>query len=321
MDICQLWSQLQLPTPPKQKTLQEKRVEALRTARYIVDDLRFGFFGVGSQFVPLNNRIRLKLTKDSSRRFFTGSEMEYGAAANQGTGTASHFHIANCHDNTHAAYTAHITNGGQSATNLGNLDKILTPSAQIQEDINRMLDVEGKYINIFYQEIHVRSEVHKLSNSKFTCNNVFGFNCPYVMILTIVRTDYVNGDFYRTPTYCTWEKIKVVVKVNNVPLPVKIEKKQDAYYHTRKALHLGDSESMFVNYDNYENGDCIMVFEMNPNNNSHLKVLPKEMKKSVSIEIEFDTTANVEVYVTATGLMNQVCKIATMQTTFKQLAI
>ena len=300
----------------------KKRVEGLRGGRYIVDDLRFGFFGVGSQFIPMNNRLTLKLTKDSSRRFFTGNEMEYAGAQ---TDRDSYFHIANAHDATpHAAHTAHVLNGAQSATNLGNLDKVkttisqfeiyykvITPSAQIQ-DINRMLDVEGKYINIFYQEIHIRSEVHKFSNSKFTCNNVFGFNCPYVMILTLVRTDYVNGDFYRTPTYCTWEKIKqVVVKVNNVPLPVKIENKQDAYYHTRKALHLGDSE----------NGDCIMVFEMNPHNDSHLKVLPKEMKKSVSIKIEFDTTDNVEVSVKATGLMNQVCKLETMQTTFKQLAI
>ena len=312
----------------------DSRVKALREDRYIVDDLCFGFFGMGSQYVPMNNRITLKLTKDSSRRFFTGSEIEYTAGANQTTAAASHFHQANCHDNTHADYTTHITNRGQSTANLGNLDKVqtkikqfeihykvLTPDAQMQEDINRMLDVEGKYINIFYQEIHVRSEVHKLSNSKFTYNNIFRFNCSYVLILTIVRTDYVNGDFFRTPTYCTWEKIKqVMVKINNIPLPIKIENKQDAYYHTRKALYLGDCESMFVDYDNYER-DCVMVFEMNPTDDSNLKVLPKEMKKSISIEIEFDPTANVEVYVKATGFMKQVCKIATMQTTFKQLAI
>ena len=310
-----------------------KRVKNLGGGRYIVDDLRFAFFGVGPQFVPVNNRIKVKFTKDSSRRFFTGSEMERDATL---AGTDSHFHIANAHDNTpHAAFTAHITNGGQSATNLGNLDKlkteldqfaifykVVTPSAQIQEDINRMLDVEGKYINLFYQEIHVRGEVHKLSNSKYSCNNVFGFNCPAVLILSIVRSDYVNGDFFRTPSHCTWEKIKkVVVKVNNIPLPIKIESKQDVYYHTRKALHLGDSENMFVDFDNYEKGDCIMVFEMNPNCDSHLKVLPKELKKNVSIEIEFETTPNVEVYIYQTGLMNQVLKVATMQTTFKQLAI
>ena len=130
------------------------------------------------------------------------------------------------------------------------------------------------------------------------------------------------GIFFRTPSHCTWEKIKkVVVKVNNIPLPIKIESKQDVYYHTRKALHLGDSENMFVDFDNYEKGDCIMVFEMNPNCDSHLKVLPKELKKNISIEIEFETTPNVEVYIYQTGLMNQVLKVATMQTTFKQLAI
>ena len=247
----------------------------------------------------------------------------------------SQFHQANCHDNTHANYTAHVTNGGQSPLNLGNLDKlktkikqfeiqygVYTPSAQIQEDLNRMLDFEGKYINVFYQEIHLRSEVHKLSNSKFTCNNVFGSNAPYVLILSVVRTDYVNGDFYRTPSHCTWENIKeVVVKVNNVPLPVKIENIKDAYFNTCKALHLGDSEKMYVDYDNYEDGDCIMVFELAPSEDSHLKVLPKEIKKSVGVEITFNPTANVEVYVKMTGLMNQVCKISTMQTTFKQLAI
>ena len=181
--------------------------------------------------------------------------------------------------------------------NLGHLDdlktelndfkihfKVLTPDAQIQEDINRMLDVEGKYINLFYQEIHVRSEVHKLSNSKFTCNNVFGFNCPYVLIIGLVRTDYVNGDFYRTPAHCMWEKMKdVVVKVNGVPVGAKIENLKDAYFHTRRALHLGDSEKMYTDYANYEKGDALIVFELNPTEDSNLKLIPKEMKKKISI--------------------------------------
>ena len=309
-----------------------KRVAALKREEFLIDDLSFCFFGMGPQYIPLNNIITVKLTKDSSRRFFTGSEMQYAGVQ---TDTTSSFHQANCHDNTHAAYTAHVTNGGQSASNLGNLDKlktklkqfeieysVYTPSSQIQSDISRMLDMDGKYMNVFYQEIHVRSQVHSLSNSKFSCQNVFGSNAPYVFILSVVRTNYVNGDFYRPPSYCTWEKIKeVVVKINNVPLPVKIENKKDAYFQTRKALHLGDSEKMYVDFDNYENGDCIMVFELFPSEDSNLKVLPKEMKKSVGVEITFDTTANVDVYIKMTGLFNQVCKIATMQTTFKQLAI
>ena len=99
------------------------RVKNLSGGRYIVD-MRFGFFGVGSQFVPVNNRIKVKFTKDSSRIFFTGSEMERAGALDD---TDSHFHIANAHVNTpHANFTAHITNGGQSAENLGNLDKLKT---------------------------------------------------------------------------------------------------------------------------------------------------------------------------------------------------
>ena len=311
-----------------------KRIAALKREEPLIDDLSFCFFGMGPQYIPLNNIINVKLTKSNSRQFFTGSEMEYVGIQ---TATNSQFHIANANDaaTPHAAHVAHVTNGGQSNTNLANLDNIktvlkqfeieysvYTPSAQIQKDISRMLDLEGKYMNIFYQEIHVRSEVHSLSNSKFSCHNVFGSNAPYVLILTVVRTDYVNGDFCRTPAHCTWEKIKeVVVKVNNVPLPVKIESKKDAYFQTRKALHLGDSEKMFVDFDNYEDGDCIMVFELFPSEDSNLKVLPKEMKKAVSVEITFDPTANVDVYIKMTGLFNQVCKIAAMQTTFKQLAI
>ena len=224
----------------------KKRIDAIKAKKSLIGDLRFCFFGMGSQYLPVNNTLTVKLTKDTSRRFFTGSEVEYTGAQ---TGKDSQFHIVNAHDVTpHAAHTARVLNGGQSATNLANLDKlktklqqfeihykVQTPDAQIQETMNRMLDVEGKYINVFYQEIHVRNEVHKLSNSQFSCNNV--------LILTIVRTDYVNGDFFRTPAHCTWEKIKhVVVKVNNVPLPVKIDSKEDAYFHTRRALHLGDSE-------------------------------------------------------------------------------
>ena len=120
-----------------------ERVKALREDRYIID-LQFAFFGMGPQFLPVNNRLNLKFTKDTNRRLFTGSEMEYAGAQ---TGNDSDFHIANAHTGGNAAYIAHVTNGGQSATNLGHLDnlkttlkhfeihyKILTPDAQIQED-------------------------------------------------------------------------------------------------------------------------------------------------------------------------------------------
>ena len=115
---------------------------------YCIDTVKFGYYMAGPQYVPLNNRLTVKFTKDSNRRIFTGHELERSGAAND---TDGDFHIANTHDegNNHAALQAHVENGGQSATNLENLDKvkvkfknfkmkykILTPKAQLQAEIN-----------------------------------------------------------------------------------------------------------------------------------------------------------------------------------------
>ena len=110
-------------------------------------------------------------------------------------------------------------------------------------------------------------------------------------------------------------------KWNNTIISPKIENSKDAYFHTRKALHLADSELMFVTFEHYEDGIAFVVYELNLTEDSNLKVLPKEMKKSVDVEILFDTTDGVEVSVKMIALMNQVCKFSTMKTTFKELAI
>lgn len=163
---------------------------------YCVDDVCFAYYTAGSQYIPANNRFITKFTKDTSRRIFTGSECERAGAAND---TDSDFHIANAHDALpHAAYTAHITNGGQSATNLGNLDKVkssfknfrlyykvLTPKVQIQAEVSKELYLKGSSVNTFFQEIHTQSVTHDLANSSFSCMNVFGGNLPYVMIMTV----------------------------------------------------------------------------------------------------------------------------------------
>ena len=116
------------------------------------------------------------------------------------------------------------------------------------------------------------------------------------------RVHYINGDFYHPPTHCTWEKMKqITVKVNNIVVGPMIENSKDAYFHTRKALHLSD-------YEHYEDSNAFVVYELNPTEDSNLKVLPKEMKKNVDVEILFDTTDSVEIYVKMIGLMNQVCK-------------
>ena len=79
--------------------------------------------------------------------------------------------------------------------------KHVTLKDLIQSQINQLMETQGQTINIFTQEIHVITEVHNCENSKFSCNDIFGCNIPYSMILGVVRNDYVNGDGFVPPTY------------------------------------------------------------------------------------------------------------------------
>ena len=313
-----------------------KRIECFRNRDtvYVVDDLSVAFFGAGVQYLPTNQRYTIKFTKDTPRRIFTGSECKADGTAG---GTNSDFHITNANDSgtPHANYTGCIINGGQNALNLSNLDKIksvfknfklrlkqVTPEIQIQQEISRMLDVQGKLMNVFFQEIHIPAHVHDLSNTKFEKMNIFSGNVPYVIIITITKADYVNGDFFYPPTYFTWEKmIEIIVKVNSVPIPYKIKNSKDAYYHTKRALHLTDNEEMFIPYEFYEDGNAIIVLELNPTEDSHLKVIPLDTKKNVDVEITFTSGQTGNVYIKFMGFLNQVAKVGTLKMTYKQLAI
>ena len=76
----------------------------------------------------------------------------------------------------------------------------------------------------------------------------------------------------------------VVVKVNNIPICYPIKNSKDAYFHTRHALHLEDFENMHISYDDYEKRHALMAFELSPMENSNIRVLLMEPKKSVGIE-------------------------------------
>ena len=122
------------------------------------------------------------------------------------------------------------------------------------------------------------------------------------MILGVVRNDYVNGDAFIPPSYFSWGKMtNVIVKVNNNPICYLIKNSKDAYFHTRRALYLEDFENM---HDDYEDGHALM-FELSPTEDSNIRVLPKEPKKSVDLEIEFTPQNDVKVYVYMVGICNQ----------------
>ena len=139
------------------------------------------------------------------------------------------------------------------------------------------------------------------------------------MILGVVRNDYVKGDAFVPPAYFSWEKmINLIAKVNNNYICYPIKNSKDAYFHTRQALYLEDFERMHVSYDDYEDGHALMMFELSPTEDSNIRVLLKEPKKSVDLEIEFTPQNDMKVYVYMVGICNQVVLFGFLQTTFKQ---
>lgn len=158
--------------------------------------------------------------------------------------------------------------------------------------------------------------MYKLDSSKLSVTDVFGSNLPYTMIIAVVSNDYLNRDAFIPPTYVKWHGItEVIVKVNNRPICYLINNLKDAYFHTRRALHLDDDKQMYCTYDDYENGNVFLVYKLYPMEDSNIRVLPKEPKRNVDIEMQFTQDEDKTIYI-----MNQAVMYSFLQTCFKNTA-
>ena len=101
------------------------------------------FFNSGDQYIPTNNTLRIKFTRESQRKFLTMSEHKY-------SGTESDFH--------HGVQNASSddADGGQNAGNFAKIDgvkvnlnefymhfKHVTPDDVIQSQINLLMEKQG----------------------------------------------------------------------------------------------------------------------------------------------------------------------------------
>ena len=117
--------------------------------------------------------ISFKWNKDSNRRILTMSEHDYNATAS----TFSHAMQNTSGDNVHA---------GQIDANLEKLDevkirfeefylhlKFVTPKAQIQSTLYKMLQRDGEVLQIFLNEVRVTTKPHSRGTSSLTISDVF----------------------------------------------------------------------------------------------------------------------------------------------------
>ena len=97
------------------------------------------------------------------------------------SGTESDFHhgVANA--------SGDDAGGGQNAGNFAKLDgvkvnfnefymhfKHVTPNDMIQSQIHLLIEKQGRPVNVFTQEVYVKTTVCNCESSKFSCNDIFG---------------------------------------------------------------------------------------------------------------------------------------------------
>ena len=126
--------------------------------------------------------------------------------------------------NTTACSFDHATiNAGASQLggNLEKLDKFylhlkyVTPKAQIQASLNKILQTDGKVSQIFLNEVRVTIHPHNRGMSSLSISEVFNGHILYLYIYFANQQDYSNGDAFLPPTHHNWEGITdIYITVN-----------------------------------------------------------------------------------------------------------
>ena len=111
-------------------------------------------------------------------------------------------------------------NAGQLGANLEKLDevkikfeefylhlKFVTPKAQIQATLNKMLEKDGEVSQIFLNEVRVTTKPHSRGTAALTISDVLNGHTPYLYLYFANQQDYLKGDAFVPPTCHNWEGI------------------------------------------------------------------------------------------------------------------
>ena len=167
--------------------------------RYMADKLFCPVFYNRDKYLTLSADLSFKWNKESNHRILTISEHNY---------------------NTTAHAPGDDAGAGQLGANLEKLDavkirfkefylhlKYVTPKAQIQATLNKMLEMNGAVLQIFLNEVRVTTHPHNRSISSLSISDIFNGHIPYLYVYFANRQDYLNRDAFVPPTHHNWEGI------------------------------------------------------------------------------------------------------------------
>ena len=261
--------------------------------RFVADKLFCPVFYDGDEYLTWSTDVSFKWNKDSNRRILTMSEHNYNA-------TASTF--------SHATQNASGSNegAGQLGAILEKLDeakirfeefylhlKFVTPKAQIQSTLNKMLQTDEEVLQIFLNKVRVTTKPHSRGTSFLTISDVFNGHILYLYLYFAKEQDYSNGDAFAPPTHHNWEGItNFHITANGQQRGPTITNSQEGYFHLRKALQLNDNQELPFNYDDYAKEYAYVTYKIPPIEDCNLKVLPLDSKTPMSVNITYTMLAN-----------------------------
>ena len=74
--------------------------------------------------------------------------------------------------------------------------------ADLQQTLNKLLEQDGDVIQVFVNQIRVKTVPHDRNSSKLDITDVFDSQIPYLYMYFAIRQDYFNGDPFVPPTHC-----------------------------------------------------------------------------------------------------------------------
>ena len=199
--------------------------------------------------------------------------------------------------------------------------KYVTPKAQIQATLNKMLEMNGAVLQIFLNEVRVTTHPHNRSISSLSISDIFNGHIPYLYVYFANRQDYLNRDAFVPPTHHNWEGITDFrITVNGQQRGPTITSSQEGYSHLRKALHLNDDQELPFDYDNYAI-ECAMyiAYKIPPTKDSNLKVLPLNSKTPMSVNITYIMQANRNIITHHDGFFHQGANFGFLTMPYKEV--
>ena len=163
---------------------------------------------------------------------------------------------------------------------------VFKPKEQLSAALNKMFidqDKDAKYYTTIY---HTVVSLVPAGRRSIRENDIFNGSVPVRLFILYSLQNNYNGTIGTNCFNFPWHHYSNInVSVNSVSVGV-IKNQEEAYLQLRDVLNQQCSE-MPMNFEQFQNGYCIVAFDLTSNQDTHLAVLLSRTSGTVNCEVDF----------------------------------